>query len=89
MASQLIERALAEWRDGERLLRDLPPINPEHETVRLEVIRLRDTYRRLSELSPDSSDQIAECRRDIDLAHETIVGVRARLNGSLNGHDRG
>ena len=50
MSAQLIEIALAEWREGERLLRDLPRSDPDHDKVRVAVIRLRQTYKRLSEL---------------------------------------
>jgi hypothetical protein len=78
MSSQLIERALAEWREGERLLLDLPRLDPDHETVRLEVLRLRETYQRLSIISTDSHDQIEDCRTTIEAAHQTILRVRLR-----------
>ena len=78
MPAQLIERALAEWREGERLLLDLPRVDPDHETVRMEVVRLRETYQRLSALSSDSHDQIEECRSSIEMAHEIIRRVRVR-----------
>jgi hypothetical protein len=80
MPAQLIERALAEWREGERLLRDLPRVDPDHETVRLAVIGLRETYQRLSELTSDSRDQLADCTDRIDRAHEAIEAVRGRLD---------
>jgi hypothetical protein len=83
MPAQLIERALAEWRDGERLLLDLPRVDPDHETVRVEVMRLRETYQRLSVLTSDSRDQIEECRSSIELAHETIGRVRRRQAARL------
>jgi hypothetical protein len=83
MPAQLIERALADWREGERLLLDLPRVDPDHETVRIEVIRLRETYQRLSVLSSDSHDQIEECRSSIELAHETIGRVRRRQETRL------
>ena len=78
MPAQLIERALAEWREGERLLLDLPRVDPDHERVRMEVVRLRETYQRLSALSSDSHDQIEECRSSIEMAHEIIRRVRVR-----------
>jgi len=83
VAAQLIERALAEWREGERLLLGLPRVDPDHETVRIEVIRLRETYQRLSAISSDSHDQIDECRSSIELAHETIARVRLRKEARL------
>jgi hypothetical protein len=78
MPAQLIERALAEWREGERLLLDLPRVDPDHETVRIEVMRLRETYQRLSALGSDSHDQIEECRTSIEMAHDIIRRVRLR-----------
>jgi hypothetical protein len=83
MPAQLIEKALAEWREGERLLHDLPRVDPDHETVRMEVIRLRDTYQRLSLMSSDSADQIDECRTSIQHAHEAINRVRVRQEARL------
>lgn len=83
MPAQLIERALADWREGERLLLDLPRVDPDHETVRIEVIRLRETYQRLSALSSDSHDQIEECRSSIEMAHEIIRRVRVRQEARM------
>jgi hypothetical protein len=79
MPAQLIERALAEWREGERLLRDLPRLDPDHETVRLTVIRLRETYRTLTSASADSMDLLEKCRAQIEAAHDVIVAVEAKL----------
>jgi hypothetical protein len=80
MPAQLIERALAEWREGERLLRDLPRLDPDHETVRMAVIRLRETYQALTSTSAHSSDLLDRCRAQIDAAHEVIVMVEAKLD---------
>jgi hypothetical protein len=80
MGAQLIEKALAEWRDGERLLRDLPRVDPDHETVRRIVIDLRETYRRLSQASAESREVIAECELTVQGAHEKIAHVRSRLD---------
>ena len=79
MPAQLIELALAEWREGERLLHDLPRLDPDHETVRLAVVRLRETYQELSTLSSDATTQLAECRASINLAHDAIATARERL----------
>jgi hypothetical protein len=84
MPAQLIEKALAEWREGERLLKDLPRLDPDHETVRMAVIGLRDTYTQLSRLNSDATDQIADCRRSIERAHEAIVRVRTKLDAAAS-----
>lgn len=80
MGAQLIEKALSEWRDGERLLRDLPRLDPDHETVRRIVIDLRDTYKRLSQASAESRDVISECEQTVERAHEMLATVRGRVD---------
>jgi hypothetical protein len=82
MSIQLIERALAEWREGERLLRDLPRLDPDHETVRIAVIGVRETYATLTAMTVQTADTLAECRDNIDRAHDAIVRARARLDSS-------
>jgi hypothetical protein len=79
--AQLIETALAEWREGERVLRDLPRLDPDHETVRLAVMGLRDTYHELAQLSVATAEQLAGCRERIEAAREVIASSRARLDG--------
>jgi hypothetical protein len=79
MAAQLIDRVLGEWRDGEQLLRELPRIDPDHESVRRIVIDLRETYSLLSDASAVSRDVLVKCERTIERAHTTIAAVRARL----------
>jgi len=79
MPAQLIERTLAEWREGERVLRMLPRMDEDHESVRLAVIRLREAYQRLSDASTPSQEILDECRSIVEGAHETIEAVRSRL----------
>lgn len=81
MPAQLIETALAEWREGERVLRDLPRLDPDHETVRIAVIGLRDTYHELVQLSSATAEQLAGCRARIEAARDVIASSRARLDG--------
>jgi hypothetical protein len=83
MGARLIDRALAEWRDGEQLLRELPRIDPDHDAVRRTVIDLRETYRILSESSDASRDVLAQCEHVIEHAHETIASVKARRGQTL------
>jgi hypothetical protein len=57
--SRLVEEILETWRFGERLLEDLPPIDPDHETVRLAVEQLRAIYQELTHLRDSSQDALA------------------------------
>ena len=83
MPAQLIERALEAWRGGERVLRELPRVDPDHETVRLAVISLRDTYDRLTGASASSTELLEKCREQIDAAHEVIARVESKLEGQV------
>ena len=78
MLGALVEEALQVWREGERLLKTLPPLTPDHERVSLQVAALRDTYQTLTSQSAATKEQIAECRQQIASAHETIRLVREK-----------
>jgi hypothetical protein len=79
MPAQLIERALAEWRDGERLLREMPRLDPDHETVRLAVTALRETFHSLAGTSAATKEQLERGRARIDAAHDVIARVQSKL----------
>src|SRR5687768_3613198 len=86
MHGGLVEEALRVWRDGERLLEELPPLMADRETVRLNVVALRETYQTLTSRSTATSDQIVECAepdrvgtRD-DQARPRKAGTRRRLS---------
>ena len=78
MLGALVEEALQVWREGERLLKALPPLTPDHESVSLQVAALRDTYQTLTSQSAATKEQIAECQQQIASAHETIRLVREK-----------
>jgi hypothetical protein len=72
----LIVDTLKTWREAERLLQDLPPVDPDHETVRLLVIQLRTMYASLSESRDPTSDVIERGRAQIDDARALLRRVR-------------
>jgi hypothetical protein len=78
MPGQLIERILAEWREGERLLRQLPPADPDRETVRMTLACLREKHAKLSEMKGATSECLADCADSVEQAHRVIVGVHNR-----------
>ena len=57
--SRLVEEILETWRFGERLLEDLHPTDPDHETVRLAVEQLREMYQDLTRRRDSSQDALA------------------------------
>jgi hypothetical protein len=79
MHGGLVEEALRVWRDGERLLEELPPLMADRETVRLNVVALRETYQTLTSRSTATSDQIVECADRIESARAMIRRVRGKL----------
>ena len=74
----LVEEALRVWRDGERLLEELPPLTTDHETVGLNVVALRETYQTLTSRSRATSDQLVECAARIESARATIRRLSAK-----------
>ena len=79
MSGTLIEQALEAWRDGERLLDELPPLTPDHETVRLQLISLRQAYREMTGRSAASKETLEACRDTVERAQDSIHKVRAKL----------
>jgi hypothetical protein len=58
-------RALEEWRRAERLLRLLPPEDPDRAAVEARVDEMRTLYQELSRRSDRSADRIRAAERSI------------------------
>ena len=67
------------------MLRELPRIDPDHDTVRLAVISLRDTYDSLIGSSAASKDVLEGWSAQIDAALEVIARVEAKLGSAASG----
>ena len=85
MSGSLIDQALETWREGERLLDELPPLTPDHETVRLELVGLREAYRQLTGRSTASADTLTSCADTVAAARATIRTVRQKLSIPTDG----
>ena len=77
--SKLIEEVLQTWREGERLLEALPPLDPDHETVALAVTQLREAYHRLTAKEAAAEDSLAKALETIERAEATIERAMMRL----------
>ena len=77
MASAVGE-ALATWREAERLLDELPPLSPDHETVFRAVATARDTYHRLASATHATATTLATTRQAIEEARAVLEQVRRR-----------
>ena len=78
MPEQLMAKILVEWRDAERLLEELPPLSPDHETVRLMIAHLRVTYASLSATKDITQVALDNNRRVVAEAHELLEEVHSR-----------
>jgi hypothetical protein len=77
--ARLMADALRAWREGERTLNSIPPLTPDHETVRLAIVELRATYQRVSALNIVSEDVLAANRAAIDEAMRAIREVNLHV----------
>ena len=75
MPAKLIEDTLHTWREAERLLTQLSPVEPAYEAVRQIVVGLQASYSRLS-MQDLTADILAECRLTLDQARSTLLGLR-------------
>lgn len=79
----IVEDALEAWREAERLLDRIPPLDPDHETVALAVASLRQTYRSLTDgMSERTPTMISHSRESIERTRSLLAGVHAKMNGS-------
>jgi hypothetical protein len=80
----LIEEVLAAWRDGERVLADLPEVHPDHESVALAVAELRALYAQLTDISSQSRRRL----RATNAALERTAALLERVRASHERRDR-
>lgn len=79
----IVDDALEAWREAERLLDRLPPLDPDHETVALAVASLRQTYHDLTNGASERTPLIiAASRESIERTKGLLKQVRAKSDGS-------
>jgi hypothetical protein len=79
----IVEDALEAWREAERLLDRLTPLDPDHETVALAVASLRQTYQDLTDgMSERTPSVIAASRESIERTRGLLARVHAKVGGS-------
>ncbi len=77
-----VAETLDTWREAERLLEELPPLSPDHETVAAIVVECRATYQRLAFGASRTADALASARSTLDHAHALLREVRSRADGA-------
>ena len=81
----IVEDALEAWREAERLLDRLPPLDPDHETVALAVASLRQTYQNLTDgMSERTPVVIAQSRESIERTRSLLARVHAKTGASTS-----
>jgi hypothetical protein len=79
----IVEDALEGWREAERLLDRVPPLDPDHETVALAVVSLRQTYQNLTDSASERTPSlIANTRDTIERTRKLLEEIHAKLDGS-------
>jgi len=76
--AQAIHEALETWREAERLLAALPPLSPDHETVRLVVAELLITYHELTAMGGATEATLDSSRRVIAESRATMHRVQEK-----------
>ena len=74
-----IEEVLSLWREGERLLDELPVDAPERELVSAELLTLKETYKRLTEETDVSAHMIGSARETLDSAKAVLELAKTML----------
>ena len=76
----IVEETLEAWREAERLLERLTPLDPDHETVALAVASLRDTYQSLTAGASERTPALlAHSRTSIDRTRALLDRVHGKL----------
>jgi hypothetical protein len=79
--STAVEEVLSAWREAERLLESLPPVDPDHETVKMTVARLRDTYQTMAALGPETPRTVVATADTVVEARDLFAAIRAKRMG--------
>jgi hypothetical protein len=73
-----VEDVLAACEQAETLLETLPPLDPDHETVRLTVVWLRATYQTLTLVEAETTAALAATRDTLYHARALLSTIRAK-----------
>jgi hypothetical protein len=84
--ARALDEVLALWREGERLLEELPPDSPDRRPVQVHVYQLRRIYRRLTDTRiPRTAEHMATSLEAVERARATLASAQARLGSGEPG----
>ena len=77
----IVEETLEAWRDAERLLKRIPPVDPDHASVALAVRSLRETYQDVTAPSDRTPAVLSQSRASIDRTRELLDRIPRSSTG--------
>jgi hypothetical protein len=86
---RVLEDSLIAWQDGSDLLETLPSLNPDHESVRLAVAKLRSVYEGAVARRQVGSVPLRSSRDAIESAARTLRAVRERHKDEMTRGEAG
>ena len=73
----LVADTLKAWREAERVLTGMSPLDPNHDTIRAIVVELRAMYAKVSESNDLSAEAISQWRSRLAEAVDALARARA------------
>ena len=77
--ARLVEEVLEAWRAAERILDELPPVDPDHETVRVAIAQLRALYQDLTARSDAAETKLLASHHALRRSQALLDRIAARL----------
>jgi hypothetical protein len=74
-----VEEVLALWREAERVLEDLPEVDPDRGIVCADVVSLRRMYRSLTDTAAGTEAALTQSAALVAESRAILRRVRARL----------
>lgn len=74
--AKAVEDILAAWREAERVLDTLPPLSPDHESVRRVVVDLRLTYQVVTSSAAHTSGVIERTHQTLAETHVLLARIK-------------
>jgi hypothetical protein len=73
-----VQESLQTWREAERVLDALPPVDPDRQAVSLAIERRQQCYRQVTDSDGLSVDVIETTSRTLEDAHGILIRVKAK-----------
>ncbi len=79
-----VAAALVTWCDAERLLEELTPLSPDHETAALMAASMRATCELMSASASTSEDAVRHAGAAIDHVRMVLAAIRMRHDSAAH-----